>query len=514
MARRFNVGGPCRPDLHYMLPPLRRLPTVRSLIEGQQYFVLHAPRQTGKTTAIEALARQLTDEGAVCALRVSVERARVFESIEEAEPVVLEAWADAALASLPDALQPPPWPAASPGNRVGRGLLTWARSADRPLVLFIDEIDALAPPVLGSLLSQLRDGFSRRPGAFPASLGLVGMRDVREYLVASGGQGRRGAGSPFNVTSGSLLLRDFDRDEIGELYQQHTDDTGQCFTEAAIERAWTLTRGQPWLVNALAREAVEVLVADGAPVDASVIDAARERLIQRRDTHLDSLVERLREPRVRKVIEPIMAGGVIDEATDDDVRYVVELGLARRDAHGALAIANPLYAEVIPRALADAATLSMPSFEPVWLTPQGALDEAALLDAFVDFWRRHGEPLMGTAPYHEIAPHLVTMAFLHRVANGGGSIEREYAIGSGRLDLCLRHRGAVLPIELKVWKPGRPDPRDDGLRQLDRYLAGLGADRGWLIIFDRRPEAPPLADRTVVEGAQTPGGRAVVVIRA
>ncbi len=52
MARFFNTSGPCRPELNYMLPPLRRVPTVRGLIEQQKYFVLHAPRQAGKTTAL------------------------------------------------------------------------------------------------------------------------------------------------------------------------------------------------------------------------------------------------------------------------------------------------------------------------------------------------------------------------------------------------------------------------------------------------------------------------------
>lgn len=250
-------------------------------------------------------------------------------------------------------------------------------------------------------------------------------------------------------------------------------------------------------------------------VDVDAIDEAKERLIARQDTHLDSLVERLRDRRVRRVIEPIIAGTVLEEATPDDIRSVVELGLARRNPDtGSLAIANPIYEEVIPRALATAADLSFPPLKPIWQTTDGRLDEKGLLDAFLAFWRRHGEPLMKSAPYHEIAPHLVLMAFLRRVVNGGGVVEREYAVGSGRLDLCVRYRGATLPIELEVWRPGGPDPRDEGLEQLDAYLSSLGAGHGWLVIFDRRPDAPPVAERTATESARTPSGREVVVIRA
>jgi hypothetical protein len=106
------------------------------------------------------------------------------------------------------------------------------------------------------------------------------------------------------------------------------------------------------------------------------------------------------------------------------------------------------------------------------------------------------------------------MAFLHRVANAGGTLEREYAIGSGRMDLCLRYGPDTLAIELKVWRDGERDPLAEGLRQLDEYLSGLGQESGWLIIFDRRSGQPPIAERTASATATTARGRAVTVIRA
>jgi hypothetical protein len=142
------------------------------------------------------------------------------------------------------------------------------------------------------------------------------------------------------------------------------------------------------------------------------------------------------------------------------------------------------------------------------------LNPEQLLDAFLKFWRQHGQPLLGSAPYHEIAPHLVLMAFLHRVINGGGTLEREYAIGWGRMDLCLRYGAVTLGIELKVWRDGEPDPLTEGLKQLDGYLAGLGLDGGWLIIFDRRSGQPPIRERTSSEAKLSPQGRRMTVVRA
>jgi hypothetical protein len=165
--------------------------------------------------------------------------------------------------------------------------------------------------------------------------------------------------------------------------------------------------------------------------------------------------------------------------------------------------------------LADNAQLSLTSLSPTWLTPDGTLDMDRLLDAFVRFWRQHGEVLQRSVPYAESAPHLVLMAFLHRVVNAGGTIEREYAIGSGRMDICVRYGKMVLGIEVKTWRESdhKSDPQDEGLQQLDRYLSGLGLETGWLVIFDQRSDLPPIAERTTVAEATTPAGRQVAVIR-
>jgi len=164
------------------------------------------------------------------------------------------------------------------------------------------------------------------------------------------------------------------------------------------------------------------------------------------------------------------------------------------------------------RTLAGGAADSLPQIPVTWLTPEGRLAKGRLLRSFMDFWAQHGEPLLRTAPYHEVAPHLVLMAFLHRVVNGG-SIEREYAIGRGRMDLCLRYAGETLAIEIKVWRPGRLDPQVAGLAQLDGYLAGLGLDSGWLVIFDRRPGLPPVEERLTSSEETSPAGNRVTVIR-
>ena len=192
---------------------------------------------------------------------------------------------------------------------------------------------------------------------------------------------------------------------------------------------------------------------------------------------------------------------------------MLDLGLVVRSLEGGLKIANPIYQEVIPRVLSQGTQDSLPMIQPSWLNADGSLNTQVLLDTFLEFWQQHGEPLFKSTPYPEIAPHLVLMAFLHRVVNGGGTLEREYAIGSGRMDICLRYGNLTLGMELKVWRDGRPDPLNEGLKQLDKYLSGLNLDTGWLVIFDRREGLLPLSDRTTTESATSPAGRSIIVIR-
>ncbi|BBC27128.1 AAA ATPase (plasmid) [Pseudanabaena sp. ABRG5-3] len=281
------------------------------------------------------------------------------------------------------------------------------------------------------------------------------MRDVRDYKYASGGSDRLNTSSPFNIKVRSFTLSNFTLEDVRKLYQQHTDATDQVFTPEAVDLAFHLTQGQPWLVNAIAKEIVEYITKDPSiPITPDLVKQAKEILIKRQDTHLDSLAERLREDRVRAVIQPILSGLELEDTPDDDRRYLLDLGLVVRSQEGGLKIANPMYREVIPRVLSQ----SLPIIQPSWLNPDGSLKAQVLLDAFLKFWRQHGEPLFKSANYPEIAPHLVMMAFLHRVVNGGGTLEREYAIGSGRMDICLRYGKVTLGMELKVWRDKKPDP--------------------------------------------------------
>lgn len=503
MSRWFNTAGPCAPADHYVLPASRRLPEVRSLIGQERCFVLQGLGHIGKTTQLQALARELTAEGQHIAILVSVELASPFSrDIGTAELAVLEDWRSDARTQLPVDLQPPAFPDAPPGSRISTALSSWASSAPRALVVFVDEVESLRGETLRSILSQLRGEGEN----FPSSLGLIGQRGVRDSVKAL-----------------SLTLRDFTAAEVAELYQQHTEETGQRFDPEALALAFESTQGQPWLVNALAKVAVEELVPDRSQsVRREDIERARALLISRRETHLDSLTERLREPRVSAILEPVLAGTFAGggDTYQDDLQYTRDLGLCAPD--DPIRVANPIYQETIARVLAGNAEPKVLVEPKSFVLPDGRLDFARLLQEFASFWREHGEVLAAGMTYHEVAPQLVLMAFLQRVVNGGGQVDREYGVGRGRIDLLVRwpyqeggqRRLQRQALELKVWREGEKDPLEKGLAQLDEYLSRLGLDKGVLVIFDRRVEAGGTELRTRFEQDQTPSGRNVTVLRA
>ncbi|WP_250285728.1 MULTISPECIES: AAA family ATPase [unclassified Frankia] len=525
MSRRFNTAGPCRPGIDYMIPAVSRLPEAPGLIDQEGYFVVHAPRQTGKTTTLQALADELTAAGRYAALLFSCETGRATgDDYGAAARAVLDRIRADAEDMLPADLRPPPWPQASEGTLIVEAFRAWAQACPRPLVLFLDEIDALQGQTLISVLSQLRDGYRGRPNRFPASVVLCGLRDVRDYKAASGGDSSRlGTSSPFNIKLESLRLGDFTPDEVAALYAQHTADTGQVFTPDAVDRAVELTAGQPWLVNALAREIVEkIAVPTSESITVGHVEQAKERLILARATHLDSLAAKLAEHRVRRVLEPVLAGTLPElDPYDDDLSYTRDLGLITPKLP--VRVANPIYHEVIARVLTANSEAQVLADPRAFVRSDGTLDFGLLLREFADFWTEHADVLVRGIVYHEVAPQLVFMAFLQRVVNGDGHVTREYGVGRGRIDLHIRWPYTASDgkrhwqreaIELKVRHPGDTDPLRRALTQLDSYLDRLNLPTGTIVIFDRRPDAPPVHKRTHIDTVTSPAGRAITVLRA
>jgi hypothetical protein len=318
---------------------------------------------------------------------------------------------------------------------------------------------------------------------------------VRDYRIHSSTEKAViTGGSAFNIKAKSLRLGNFSRADMETLYAQHTVETGQAFTAEALERLWELSRGQPWVVNALGYETCFEMKESRdrhQPISLELVDTAKEAIILRRETHLDQLTDKLQEPRVQQVIAPLLQGGELPtNVTEDNIQYVIDLGLIRRGAHG-LELANALYQEVIPRELTWVMQLSLESSQwPAWyVQSDGRLDMDKLLTAFQAFFRENSEHWVERFQYKEAGPQLLLQAFLQRIVNGGGRIEREYGLGRMRTDLFLLwfHPGGIqkVVIELKLLYQSLEQTLAKGLAQTWEYLDRCAAEEGHLVIFDR-----------------------------
>ncbi len=357
----FNTAGPVNYEDHYCLPPVGRfdLDEILELIGQKKYFALRGPRQTGKTSCLLDLMKHLNSAGKYKCLYINVEVAQgAREDVYEGVRAVLGELANRARLYLKDDHPRKIWKESldqnGPNFALNAVLTEWSLESDKPLVLLIDEIDSSVGDTLISILRQLRAGYDKRPDMFPQSVILCGVRDVRDYRLHYGrGKEVITGGSAFNIKAESFRLGDFGKKEVKELYRFHTSETGQIFSDEAMDAVWDLSRGQPWLVNALGYEVCFKMKKNrdrSVVITPEMVRQAGENLILRRVTHLDQLIDKLKEERVFRIIDPMMRGiNMENKVSQDDVQYVVDLGLIRRER--GLRPANAIYKEIIPREL-------------------------------------------------------------------------------------------------------------------------------------------------------------------
>jgi hypothetical protein len=349
-----------------MLPVIPRLEKVDELLNTRLYFILHAPRQSGKTTYLKFMTDKINNEGQWYALNCTLGTLKNTVDENDALTKVVSQINMAMTRSLVKTISEKAYSydylpgMKAPDSKVATILNHLCKDLDKDLIVFFDEADLLSGHGLISFLAQVREGYIYRDetvNRFPRSMALVGMRDIRDYLIkVRPDDESTGEGSPFNIANESLTLSNFTKEEIRTLYGQHSEATGQAFDDSAIDRAWYWTEGQPWLVNALARQIVSGKLENDhmAEITGDHFDQAAATLIKGRSTHVGSLLARLQEPRVIRVMDAVFAGlkGTVS-INSDDRQFCLDLGLLSENENRTLRPANKIYEEVMSRTLTD-----------------------------------------------------------------------------------------------------------------------------------------------------------------
>lgn len=504
--RAFNVAGPVAATDHYCIPPLDRdgLDSALTLIQEKQYFILHGPPQSGKTSALLALADSLNSgaHGEYRCVYVNLEATReAREDIPRVAQAVIGELEKAGLRYLQDESLKEHCAEAlasgRPETAIERLLAVWSRSDPRPLVLLIDEVDSLEGDGLLTVLRQSRAGYDLRPGEFPQSIVLCGRRDLPDLRIRSSSTGYVVAGdSAFNIGADPVRLGNFSRAEVKGLLAQHTAESGQEFEPAAVYRVWMQTRGQPGLVNALCSRAC-YLAESGRPSARPITEddlwEAQEDLLQERGSHLGRLADELEDGRVRRVIETLMSGTPVPSVSAEDVGYNRDLGLLALDDNPQR-IANPIYREAVPRYLTSAVQADLPMERERFVDAEGGLDLPGLLEDFRDFFHKRPEHWDRQILGYDVGPQLWLQAYLQRVVSSRGWMLRDYGIGRGGTDLLVvwRQDGKKRRFVVECMECHRSNLERlirVGAVNTGSYMKRCGAEAGHLVIFDPRQAA-------------------------
>jgi hypothetical protein len=353
-AKSFCTAGPCDSDRHYYLANRAGTETILREIDRGSYCYVYGPPQTGKSTTCLQLAQELNQGGTYCAVKLSVAAAKSYDKPDEAWEAVLESWDRDIYSQLSADLRPTPgrnmrYYADSFREPIPEAISRWAHCCPRPLVLFIDDLQALANTgnnsgnkLYHSFLAQLLSGFRDRPKNFAYSICLVG---ESQRLP-----------SHFNIVSESIRLPNFLRPQVEAMMEQMAHDSSHQVEEDAKELILTLSQGQPWVVNAFG------MILTNKMVEHPKMNFTVEHVY----TVLSLLIERM-DPFLRHIVDiasnriygPILKQLATQQASPcsdaSKLEYLQEQGILSKDpTNGKYFLMCPdLYSELIDKAPAS-----------------------------------------------------------------------------------------------------------------------------------------------------------------
>ena len=517
-TRTFETRGPVMPERNYVVQRGEELADFINRVKLGRYIVLFAPRQTGKTTFFRTAMRTLSAaEPVYFPVQLNFERYEgwplqefyrdFYERVHEQIEYVFHTRGSA----LPEVLtrflenQPPN------GNQFT--LFKFFKELGRLLdgqrvVLVIDEFDGIPRDALPGFLHTLRDIYLTKDFATPCpySVGIVGIKGITQLNYDR-------TISPFNIQD-EFHLRNFTPAQVQELFGQYTDEVGQAFAPEVIETLHRQTAGQPFLVNRLAQILTEeIRVPKTETITHSHFAAAHTALLKEDNTNFAHLTANIqRNPRFESILMQIASSeeGIRFNKRDEEMKELVTSGVIAEGADGQCVIVNPIYQACIMEAFQPLFNGLERDYLPEdthagfldYLTPEGHLDMASLLDNFRDFIARIGFRILQVPeiPRESVGQHLLATYLDNFVHIVGAHMYLEVPTGRGRTDLVILHKERKYIVELKLW--GGAGLYEAGKQQLAAYLKLEGAVEGYYVVFDHRAAPEPRTETEMIDGSR------------
>lgn len=517
-TRTFETRGPVMPERNYVVHRGEELADFINRVKMGRYIVLFAPRQTGKTTFFRTAMRTLSAaEPVYFPVQLNFERYEgwplqefyrdFYERVHEQIEYVFHTRGIA----LPEVLtrflenQPPN------GNQFT--LFKFFKELGRLLdgqrvVLVIDEFDGIPRDALPGFLHTLRDIYLTKDFATPCpySVGIVGIKGITQLNYDR-------TISPFNIQD-EFHLRNFTPVQVQELFGQYTDEVGQAFAPEVIETLHRQTGGQPFLVNRLAQILTEeIRVPKTETITLSHFAAAHTALLKEDNTNFAHLTANIqRNPRFESILMQIASSeeGIRFNKRDEEMKELATYGVIAEGADGQCVIVNPIYQACIMEAFQPLFNGLEQDYLPEdthagfldYLTPEGHLNMASLLDNFRDFIARVGFRILQVPeiPRESVGQHLLATYLDNFVHIVGAHMYLEVPTGRGRTDLVILHKERKYIVELKLW--GGAGLYEAGKQQLAAYLKLEGAVEGYYIVFDHRAMPEPRTETQIIDGSR------------
>lgn len=487
--RVFNTSGPCDPEKHYTVMREALIDKGQALVDQGRYFTIFAPRQSGKTTYFQLLARQLTTKG-YTPIWISFEGLRTLVRAEFYQTLTLYLCDEFAAQGIQvDMIIT---------NQVDLQLfLREASTQAQAIVLIIDEFENIPEVVLDELMHTFRAMYQKRQYHKLQALALVGVSTIAELVLSSA--------SPFNIVD-ELRIPYFTVSEVQDLIGQYVAEAGQPFDEEVINALYENTQGQPGLVCALCHYLVTTKVPDHSqPITmAALYPTLQHFLTERFDKNIVNIVQKAREKQT--LMLRILFGNTPIPFTVDnpDIAYLYAHGVVD-NVNGYVDVPIPLYAKRLINAFRPPINgesnyyVSAQDTFPEYVV-NGRLNLHGILNKYRDYVRRRGFRAFDTEHLKEGAWHYSLDGFINFfIERLGGVTFVETPSGVGRTDILILYQQHKYIIETKIFTDQAYF--QNGKAQLADYLATEGQTEGYYVVFsNKHTEADTLYTEETING--------------
>ncbi len=501
--KSFNVAGRCCQEKHYMVDLTSRLRAIQEMVDAGQYFTINRARQYGKTTILQALKEFLQEDYQVVSLDFQMISYADFEN-EQSFTAAFSRELLEETENIPDQIRDRLYGFAdrmvehATLSLLFQCLTMWCKTADKRIVLMIDEVDSAANnQVFLDFLAQLRGGYIRRDRTKTfQSVILAGVYDVKNIRQKIRPEDEHKTNSPWNIAADFLVDMSFSAADISGMLSIYEKDhhTGMKIREMA-ELIYDYTSGYPYLVSRICKLMDErVTESLGFPDRSSAWNKegflkAVRILLSESNPVFDSLFHKLEDyPELEGMLRELLFKGkeIIYVLGVRSIEMALMFGFVNR-VDNQVVIANRIFETLLYNLFLASPAMQQQEIYDAALKDRnqfvrdGYLDMKRILERFVlHFTDLYGD--QGQRFYEEDGRRYF-MLFLKPIINGTGNcyVEAETR-NRERTDLVVDYLGKQFVVEIKIWYGNAYHTR--GERQLVDYLDHYHLEEGYMLSFN------------------------------